>query len=363
MGFFDSFKKHSHLSLSACMLGACGVGKTSVLTAISDDSKSKDGFTNTSILFEAADDTEKELGDYRRKLKEVFDNRGDISAIPATTGVHTYKFEMGVKGKPSCIDLTVTDYKGEHLTSDPKDVTELIRKSSIILLPIDTPYLMENNGTYNEEKNKVQLTTSFIINNLDAFQNKLVMIVPLKCEKYLDLKAKPGQRKDMSSQMLAKICGTKGVNPKNNAPTYLSGAYSEMINKLIENDSTAVVVSPIITVGGVAFDRFVWNESEQIHVAKYKFYDGETSDGIHAKYKPVFCSQPIFYMLSFMAQQYKRHRNSGGIIERLWQSISNFFDKNEQFLQGMAEINKLRITNGNGYAIICGHHLFISKND
>ena len=123
----------------------------------------------------------------------------------------------------------------------------------------------------------------------------------------------------------------------------------------------AVVIAPILTVGGVTFDRF---ESEgNLHIAKYRFYDGITSDGSQAKYSPKFCAQPIFYLLSFVAQKYKRHRNSAGIMGAMFKTLSDFFNDNEKFLLQMVKVDKLRIKEGNGYKILCGENLFYSKND
>lgn len=137
-------------------------------------------------------------------------------------------------------------------------------------------------------------------------------------------------------------------------------SYKSIIEVFSTSNRTAIVIAPILTVGGVAFDSF---DSENSLKANYKFYDGETVDGKYARYEPRFCVQPIFYLLSFVAKKYKIQRNNTGLLESIFQSISDFFDKNQDFLIEMTKIDKLRIKNGNGYKLLCGNDLFYSKND
>lgn len=338
-----SKKGKTRMPLQITMLGARGVGKTSVVTAIFDDSLTKDGFAKTKICMTADSQTSSTLFKQRHLLIDVFDNRTDIAAIPASSGESKFYFQVGLIENPPCIDLTITDYPGEWLNDEPSIVSEKICNSQVVIIAIDTPYLMENNGIYNEEKNKITLTTKFIKDNLDTFKNKLVMLVPLKCETYFGF-TKKGKRNDRTAEMTSKILH----------------AYSDMISMLKNNGDTAVMVAPILTVGGVVFKNF--EMAEGFPVAKFKFYDGETEDGRNAIYKPRFCAQPIFHLLSFVAQQYVRYRNSVGIFNSFFQKIADFFSDNNEFLLEMEKINEKRIKEGNGYKIICGQDLFFTKN-
>ena len=352
MGLFDKMKEviqkkgNSHLTLHACMLGARGVGKTSVLTAIFDDSRSKDGFIGTQIMLQAKDETRKCLSKQKECLLDAFTFRTDIAAIQPTKGEEPFYFELGMIGNNPCVDLIVTDYPGEKLQNDPNYVSGKIKESEIVIIAIDSPYAMEQNGLYNEEKNQVNLTTKFVTENLDSFDDKLVMLVPLKCEKYLDLYAKE-TRNNRADEMTEKIIQL----------------YQGIIKPLEKKGNVAIMVAPILTVGGVIFDRFDLNE--RLHIAKYKFYDGVTADGSKAQYSPKFCAQPIFHLLSFVAQKYKRHRNNAGLFGSMFKTISDFFNDNEKFLLEMVKIDKLRIKEGNGYKIISGEkeNLFYTKND
>ena len=336
-----SKKGKTRMPLQITMLGARGVGKTSVVTAIFDDSQTREGFARTRIKMTADSVTSETLSKQRDLLSRVFDNRTDIAAIPASSGESKFYFNIGLIENAPCIDLSITDYPGEWLSDNPDIVSKKIHDSQVIIIAIDTPYLMEENGNYNEEKNKITLTTKFIKDNLDTFKNKLVMLVPLKCETYFGF-TKNGKRNDRTAEMTSKILY----------------AYNDLISMLKNNGDTAVMVAPILTVGGVVFKEFVMVDG--FHVAKYKFNDGD--DGSKAIYKPRFCAQPIFHLLSFVAQQYIRYRNSVGIFDSFFQKIADFFSDNNEFLLEMEKINEKRIKEGNGYKIICGQDLFFTKN-
>lgn len=340
-------KAHNHLSLNVCMLGARGVGKTSVLCAILDDAKSMNGFVRTRIKFMAKDDTRNRLSKLRHELIRVFDNRTDIAAIPATKGESTYEFELGMIDKAPNIDLSVVDYPGESLVDNPDYVSEKIKTSDAVIIAIDSPYIMEEEGKFNEEKNRVSLITKFIRDNLESFKDKLVMFVPLKCEKYLDMLTPEEKRRNRAEELSDLI---------------INKYYKESIDLLKSTEKTAVLITPILTAGGVKFDRFEEDE-EHLHIAKYKFYDGVTSEGDKAKYRPIFCAQPLFHLLSFVTQCFVRHRNSATGVNVLLQSISDFFKKNEDFFLEMKAIDQHRINSGNGYRVICGKHLFFTKNN
>ena len=131
----------THMDLNMCMMGARGVGKTSVMTAIFDDTRSSNGLSKSKIVLTAESDTQAELLQKKMSLMEIFENRGDIVdvGIAASPAVHTFKFEMGLLGRIPCIDFIVTDYPGEFLKTNHDFVNEQVGKSSVIIIAIDTP--------------------------------------------------------------------------------------------------------------------------------------------------------------------------------------------------------------------------------
>ena len=91
---------------------------------------------------------------------------------------------MGLKDRSKSINISIKDFPGEYLDSKPEEVSNFIEESHIVMIAVDTPYLMEENGKYNEEKNEVKHVISFFTNHAKSLKNKFILIVPLKCERY-----------------------------------------------------------------------------------------------------------------------------------------------------------------------------------
>lgn len=339
----EKIKKRTQreVDIKVCMLGARGVGKTSVLTSIFYDGNSTDGLYGTKIRLGAPPGTNADLTKNHEKLQDVFKDRQNIAAIGASSGVSEFRFELGMLNNDAKINLLITDYPGEKVLADKNYVADRVVESQVVLVAIDTPYLMEEDGIHDEEKNQTSIIKKFLLDNVGNLQEKIVLFVPLKCEKYLDIKNK-AMRNDRSEELADKV----------------ESMYKDVIDKLKESQTVAVAITPILTMGGVIFDHFETN-SEGGTGARYKFYDGETADGAKAKYSPLFCSQPIFYLLSFVTRQYKLQRNSVGIFGKFLQNFENV----EEFFEEMVKIDKRRISGSNGYRLLAGKDLFFTKNN
>lgn len=318
----------THMELNMCMLGARSVGKTTVMTAIFDDSRSSNGLSKSKIVLMAKDDTRKELLAKKLSLQEVFDERKDVveAGIAASSAVHTFNFEMGLLGRTPCINFNVIDYPGEFIQSNQEFVNEQIAKSSVVLIAIDSPYLMEQNAEYNEERNQVSFIYNYLKENIDAFSNKLIMLVPLKCEKYF--------YEDRMNELNARV----------------KDCYEDIINLFENTVNVAMVITPILTMGGVEFERFELKDGKPI--ARYTFIKD------NPQFSPMFCIQPMYYMVSFIAQQYKSHRGDVNWIGSILQRIYDVIDKNEELFEEFVALSKYRIKDKCGYSVLSGENLF-----
>lgn len=330
MGLRDFTK--NHMDLNVCMLGARGVGKTSIMTAMFDDARSADGFGSTKIAMTAKPDTRAELYEKKLQLQSVFDANADLNdigkkspaaGIEATAGAGSFQFEVKLIGKPSCIDLTVSDYPGEFLVNNEEFVAARVAESSAIMVAIDTPFLMERNGEYNEDKNQVRLIQSFLEDIVDSVDNKLIMFVPLKCEKYFY----EGRMDEVNRRV--------------------RDVYAGIIDLFIKVPTVTMVITPILTMGGVVYDRF--EIVGDVKVARYAYY--EKAPHFH----PMFSVQPIYYLLSFVSNMYNIHRRSVGFWKGLLQGIVSFFDKNEEFIMEMRRLEEYRLSDECGYSVISGN--------
>ena len=319
----------THLDLSMCMFGARGVGKTSVMTAIFDETRRSKAMLNTELVMAAKSETKDYLSDKKIELESVFDDRAELTnaGIAPSSAANEFNFEFGLLGKRPCIDFTVTDFPGEFVINNVSFVNEMIRKSSAIFIAIDTPYLMEENGMYNEEKNQVSLIYEYLKENINEIEDKLILLVPLKCELYFH-----NGRMDK-------------VNEK------VRDVYKNVIGLFESKSNVAIAITPILTMGDVVFDRFECVDG--LHVAYYKF---RTDD---AMFSPMFCIQPLYYLFSFVVGLYRRHRKRAEGFQKIVQWMMDFLDKNPKLIEEIKVLDKYRFKKDNGYSIELGESLFL----
>lgn len=325
--------------IRACMMGPRSVGKTTVLTSVFFDSSKS--FAHTNLKFVADSDTQDLMTTRHIELLHIFDEHLDVedrpdAGISATSQVHVFNYEFGLKGKKTSIDLEIKDFPGEFVDNSlhRNEVCQFINDSNAILIAIDTPHLMEQGGKYNEAKNQVRTITNFLIQELEGLSgNKLILFVPLKCETYFYQK-----RMDEVSTAVEK-------------------AYHLLIDKIqgIYADKITCAITPILTIGGVEFDRFDETSITPAGyplVAYYKFYAKNPA------FSPMFCVQPLYYLLSYVTKQYEVNKTKGGFFRRMFFSLFDLFSSDIDLLRELKAMNKYRLEDKNGYKILNGKNEF-----
>lgn len=316
--------------IKATMMGPRAVGKTSVMASIF--SETKDNIAGTKLYFRVGKDSSAALNAKRLNLMSIFSKRTSLSdspnagAIQATAEETAFKFEMGFVGHSKAVDIEITDFPGEYLDSQPKKVSDYILQSQVIMIAIDTPYLMEEGGKYNEEKNRVKAVTRFVTDHPDEFKDKLIMFVPLKSERYFHD---------------GKIDSVKQA---------VVSTYSAIVS-FCKQCNTACVVTPIQTLGDVEFDTFIDNPkpgvSSLTKLSKYRFC------GDDAKFMPIFCVQPMYYVLTYVSNYYAwMNGQPKNIWQRLRNSIYALLKNNDEFFYEIKKLSKNIIVGKLGYDII-----------
>lgn len=324
----DEFLKIKTPTLRICMLGPRAVGKTTVLTSVFADTQ--DDLAGTGLFFRyKAGSKSATLGQYKTLLQLCIKN-GKANELPATGDISQFEFEVGHSGKVKT-NVLVKDYPGEYVTDESKQhfVTEFLSESHVVLIAIDTPYLMEDDGKYNSEKNKPEIVTSFVKNNPDSFANKLILLVPLKCERY----AHDKRIEEVTQQVKA--------------------VYSELIT-FCKANNVASVIAPIHTLGGIEFDTMKNNDLAGIStVPEYRMYAKDP------KYKPRFCVQPMYYLMLYAAsysEWSKEHLT--GIWARIQDTIARMFTNDDKFKTALREMRKNLLTDKFGYEISSTNSIF-----
>ena len=154
----------------------------------------------------------------------------------------------------------------------------MFNESHIIIITIDTPHMVEKTekstefGKYHLEFNRVPEITRFFKTAFQGtMEERMVLFVPLKCEKYY-------YRNKMAM-----------VNET------LKKGYSDLLNFLTNDDLKdlcTVGIIPILTLGGAEFYEF--NDNGYAGIYNY------LSDVSLRKYAPEHCEQPLFYTLYYL---------------------------------------------------------------
>ena len=331
-------------SMKVCMMGPRAVGKTTVITAIANESKNS--IARSNLVLKALGDTDVLLDDRYKQLTAVFDRGGDEfsmevanAGLQATSVESSFEFGMGVVGKNESVQIEIVDFPGEYIQKEPKRTKEFISESQAILIAIDTPHLMENDGQFCEAKNRIGDITNFFSEVLPTITDeKLVLLIPLKCEKYW--------RENRMQEVLERV----------------KQAYQVLIDMLHESGKICCLVNPILTLGGVVFDRFETDNTGRILLEK----DGTPSrthyafTGRDAEYSPLFCAQPLYSMLAFVASQYRRDSRKGSIIKKTLNALYNLFGADNMFFEEVEKMKNSRIADNkeHGFETLCGGYLF-----
>ncbi len=308
-------------------------------------SETRDTVAGAGVYFVPTPETSKELITKKLLLQSIISKREDLKdspstgAIEATSTENTFSFKMGKAGRSQTLDIVIKDYPGEYLTSQPEKVNKFITESSIVMVAIDTPYLMEDGGRYNESKNSVKLVTSFLKRNKDTIQGKMILLVPLKCERYFH------------------------DNHLNEMKSRVKQTYSELIAFCKENN-VACIITPIQTLGDVEFDCFVDNPTKMGGLTKLSAYRYWKNPSLKdsPKYSPMFCVQPLYYLLTYAANQYEwMCVQNSSTWSRIKSTFVSFLKDDDEFLHEIKKMGGNIIHDQNGYEIVIQNLIFKLK--
>lgn len=327
--------------MEVCMMGPRAVGKTTILTSVFNETKTS--IAQTKLKLVDRGDTGEQLDDRYKQLMSVFENREDISTvgagINATNFESKFQFSFGIVGKDPKIDLNIADFPGEYIVNNSGKVKDFIKKSNAVFIAIDTPHLIENNGEYNQIKNKISEITNFFKETIGEIETeKLVLLIPLKCEKYAH------------SGRMEEVLGN------------VEKSYKDLIDIFKSNPKICCAVTPIHTLGDVEFDKFSYSADGNVLLD----VDGTPKNLVYKytndkpQYEPLFCSQPLYSVLSFLAAQYTRIKNSDGFFKKIQYWFVSLFDSDEELFNEVLQMERNRIADNPklGYKVLCGGNLF-----
>lgn len=331
-------------TMKACMMGPRAVGKTTIMTSIFHNTS--ESIAQTNLKFVADADTLARMNTCRNEINSIFEEGKSVvdrpsAGISSTSSVNVFHYEFGLKGKATAVDLEIKDFPGEFINGGlhTEEVDQFIAESNAILIAIDTPHLMEESSFFNEAKNMSGVISEYFKKNVNVEDEKLILFVPLKCEKYY------------YEHRMAE------VNLK------IKEVYKELIIFLQDKEQIVSAITPILTIGGIEFDNFSRNEKGCVVTnpnglpdeTYYKFYK------VNPKLKPMYCVQPLYYILSYVTAQYADNQNKGNVFKRFVSNLFNLFSSDVDLYAEMKKLGKFKLTDRQGYEILTGAELIDVK--
>ena len=330
-------KKSNEKPLIFTMLGPSGSGKTSMLACMNR--------TFENVLAGTFYPDRRTLGvldDAYEILKSEADSskiQFDVHTLKGTEEISTFDFK--IVGNKRTMPVRFYDFPGGYIErsaneSDYTDVLKIVKQSAAIIVAVDTPYLMEpedERGKYIRQAciRDVELVIKSAVAESEK-QDRLILLVPIKCEKYT---------KDYASLQALK-----------QAVKYV---FSDTINmgKETYKGKLAIAIVPIDTIGNVKFSRFK-TEGERVTDQVFMKLRGQ-------KFNPRYTDQPLRFAMSFLFEQFKKQQErSKSIWDKFldwvcvwdWEFFSpNNMPKIENFVR-----QGIKLTDGR-FEIICGREL------
>jgi hypothetical protein len=275
------------------MLGPRGAGKTSLLVSLYDQFQEVVG--STPLEMSASDPvTRNDLEVYREQLREFAKGVQRDPGISNTPNIREHIFGLGTQGKrPPQMHLRFTDGPGELLNRSGPDRDRLdaaVGRSGVLLIAVDSPALMEDDQrhNHNDRVNKPELVMEFVRDALAAGGQRLVVFVPLKCEKYVASAGGARELRDAVRQRYAILI--KKIADPNGQP---------------DEGRTGAVLTPVQTVGSMRFSRFERDGDGYREVFRLAKIGGE--------YSPRDTDQPLRWMLRFAVNAYRNRSRWWGV--------------------------------------------------
>jgi hypothetical protein len=274
------------------MLGPSGAGKTSLL--VSMYAQFATVARSTGLALTAQDSKTIELSRYRAQLEEL--GRQLVVREPGISGTrslrqHTFRLRKPSEDADQHVDLRFTDYPGGWLMdaerSDSAELTTKLGASDIMLLAVDTPALLAEDGRWHYSINTPWRIRDVVADWVTT-RERLLVIAPLKCERW--------------------ACDESAANT---LARTVQSAYSDVIDTALQaGNGTRVVITPVQTVGSVIFDGY-----EVIDDVPTSHFRGREP---HPRYDPKWTGEPLRQV---MADVIRRQQDSRHLFRRVAEGV------------------------------------------
>lgn len=356
-------------TLKVLMMGGRSCGKTSLLAGLLNDllhGAIKSHLSASDITDTA--DGQRSLEELIQEAKKMLVEKCGKTVLQqgqSTNSINTYTIRLYIPQTPNKhLEIEFIDVNGEYYQSGNtrmQEVQELIRRADVCLIAIDTVFMMEAvnpdnhlcRPTINDRFNLISDMHSFLSQIANEQGEKLVLFVPMKCEKWVA----EGRTNEIMQQV--------------------EKLYATSIYHLKQAGTVTIGILPVQTLGGIHFTEHrepmicsytrwlgLFRSTspcavlDECNPPQLRFPDGTVrnikssdriqEDGralfgtttvpsswftIHEKgYKPVCCDQVVLQTLLFVTQKVINRCN------RMAQNESWLRRTIQQLLEGLADI-------------------------
>lgn len=284
-----------------------------------------------------------------------------------------YTWEVRIPNSNNRMNIQFIDIPGSCLQTGSFHLAEIVNyiiKSDVILVVVDTPYIMVGSKIEAELSNQIETIHRLLI-NIGNTETKQVIFVPVKCEKWL----KEGRIDEVTNKVEQYYCNTinmlKGLSnieicviPIQTAGDILfSDLRTQYVLLNTLNNTTkrcSKLNDRIVTLGNGKNHKIGENEILHEDIESYYEFGGITrrlewfclpSDH-KAEYSPCNCEQVVLHILRFI---YHKKKVESSLLLRLYPQNIHFGTISERqmtdVLNKISEYNLIKIS-GEGIKII-----------
>lgn len=327
--------------INVLMCGGRRTGKTSIMAAM--EANMQKSHPRGDILLSV--ENSGRLSKYRLQQKHLFEasnyqNMTYYADDSPNQEQSDYRCQVMLHGKAG-IELNFIDIPGEWFVTPSKetDVIELMKKSQILVIAVDSPHLVEKPdvnapyGFYHEVFNRPEHITNLIKKAIQGSTSpRMILFVPVKCELYKNNTIK-NKSKNMKF-LLDQVCA----------------GYQDLLKYVSGSKHCEIACAPCITMGGMEFLHFVppRNADGSLVTDEYGaplkdiMLDEGTGNLVMTfvseyiylvdangkrYYAPEDCDQPLHYILLFLIGVGKMRTSRNPFISMLMRRLFNLPDQ------------------------------------
>lgn len=237
-------------SLKVLMMGGRRCGKTSVLSSLFDQMIHAKQINSILTVSDKTILENKEVNGVKEKQESLSNKRLELQSFLGaykasdflvdkgpTRHYWNYNMQVSLAGTNKTMNIEFRDSAGEffdHGGQHSQETLDYLKNCDVFVIVVDTPYLMQNDAIACAA-NVTDSIHSFIT-SIDEFSGdkqgaKLVIFVPMKCEKWI--------QEEKIEDVKSRICEL----------------YAPTISHLQKRNNTEVSIIPVQTAGDIAFSE------------------------------------------------------------------------------------------------------------